>query len=90
MHPTMQLWDIASVDGATFVDSAAPGQASLDLVFLRALKAEATVPLGGAVVRLFWDLKGFYDSIDLSLLIDECCLSEFPLDILFFLLLFCI
>ena len=78
----MQAWDDATVTNSVFVDTAAPGRSSLDFVLRRAFKAERTVLIGGAVLKLFWDIKGFYDSVDISVLVRECIATNLPLDVL--------
>ena len=79
LHTLMSSWDSLTSAQSSFVDTAAPSQASLDHVYLRAMQAEGIVALGGIVLELFWELKGFYDSIDLEVLFSECRLAGFPL-----------
>ena len=81
----MQAWDDNTVSNSEIVDTAAPGRSPLDYVFRRSFKAEQTVLLGVAVLRLFWDLKGG-GGVTIALIsrlwLTSALLLDFPIDFL--------
>ena len=57
----------------------AKGSGASDVVWNQAVKAEANVANSGSSASVLMDLKSFFDTIDLDLLLERCVDTHFPM-----------
>ena len=72
---TIREWDAKE---AHLWDSAVAGSSSLRAAILRALQCENGAARGSQVGHHLWDMKQFYDSIQLPKLVNELVRRGFP------------
>ena len=73
--PAIRDWDVAK---GKFWDSTLAGNSSLRAAVERALKVDNGVARGAQVGNLRWDMKEFYDSVQLPILCEALLKHDYP------------
>ena len=73
--PPLRAWDrAAAVKG----DTAAPGKDATVSIAVRATLAETAVEKGYVVIRIFWDIEKFFDSLSIEMLVEQSEAHSMP------------